>query len=85
MLEVLVYQTFLAPSVSLSDKKINQRNLILIGDFKKKRISDLDRADISLLRGPYSCKPFIVFYITKRIGGDVMNENAFRILRSIAK
>jgi HK97 family phage major capsid protein len=39
----------------------------------------LDRAGISLLRDPYSAKPFVEFYFTKRVGGEVLNKDAIKI------
>ena len=39
----------------------------------------LDRAGITLLRDPYSAKPYVEFYFTKRVGGDVINKEAIKI------
>ena len=35
---------------------------------------------IRTLRDPYSNKPFVQFYTTKRVGGDVTNFEAMKIL-----
>lgn len=40
----------------------------------------LDRKDISTLRDPFSYKPFVGFYTTFRVGGDVVQPDAGRIL-----
>ncbi|MBA4249047.1 MAG: phage major capsid protein [Candidatus Puniceispirillum sp.] len=40
----------------------------------------VDRQDLTLLRDPYSSKPFVEFYATKRLGGDVIDFNAFKII-----
>jgi len=40
----------------------------------------VDRAGISLLRDPYSAKPYVEFYTTKRVGGDVINFEAIKIV-----
>jgi len=40
----------------------------------------LDRLGISLLRDPYMYKPFVGFYTRKRVGGDVLNFEAYKIL-----
>lgn len=40
----------------------------------------VDRAGLRILRDPYSAKPFIEFYATKRVGGDVVNFEAIKIL-----
>ncbi|MEI8294997.1 MAG: phage major capsid protein [Alphaproteobacteria bacterium] len=40
----------------------------------------VDRAGVSLLRDPYSAKPYVEFYATKRVGGDVINFDAIKII-----
>lgn len=40
----------------------------------------VDRIGIRTLRDPYSNKPFVQFYTTKRVGGDVVNFEALKIL-----
>jgi len=32
------------------------------------------------MRDPYTQRPFIKFYTAKKIGGDVVDENAFKVL-----
>ncbi|MBN9265966.1 MAG: phage major capsid protein, partial [Hyphomicrobium sp.] len=39
----------------------------------------VDRRGISILRDPYSSKPFVEFYTTKRVGGGVKNFEAVKI------
>ncbi len=39
----------------------------------------VDRRGISMLRDPYSNKPYVQFYATKRVGGDVVNWEAIKI------
>ena len=39
----------------------------------------VDRAGIRVLRDPYSNKPYVVFYTTKRVGGAVVNFEAYAI------
>jgi len=41
----------------------------------------VDRHDMRLLRDPYSSKPFVEFYATKRVGGDVVDFDAFKAIR----
>jgi HK97 family phage major capsid protein len=41
----------------------------------------VDRIGIRTLRDPYSAKPFVEFYTTKRVGGDVVNFEAIKIVR----
>lgn len=51
---------------------------ILYGDFST-AYQIIDRQGINLLRDPYSEKPFIQFYFTKRVGADVLNTEAVKI------
>lgn len=39
----------------------------------------IDRQGVNLIRDPYTAKPFVKFYFTKRVGGDVMNTEAIKI------
>ena len=34
-----------------------------------------------ILRDPYSEKPFVLFYTTKRVGGVVADSNAIKFLK----
>lgn len=40
----------------------------------------VDRAGIRVLRDPYSRKPYVLYYTTKRVGGDVVNFEALKLL-----
>lgn len=40
----------------------------------------VDRAGIRVLRDPYTNKPYIGFYTTKRTGGDVVNFEAIKLI-----
>ena len=40
----------------------------------------VDRIGIRTLRDPYSAKPYVEFYTTKRVGGDVVNFEALKII-----
>lgn len=40
----------------------------------------VDRLGIRVLRDPYSAKPFVEFYSTKRVGGDVLNFEAIKLV-----
>jgi len=51
---------------------------IAFGDFQR-AYSIVDRRGIRLLRDPFSAKPFVSFYTTKRLGGDVTNFEAFAL------
>lgn len=41
----------------------------------------VDRLGVRVLRDPYTSKPYVVFYATKRVGGDVVNFEAGNLLR----
>ncbi len=56
---------------------------IAFGDFKRGYLI-VDRAGIRILRDPYSAKPFVLFYVTKRVGGGVRNFEAIKLLRIAA-
>nr|MBP9753007.1 phage major capsid protein [Pseudomonadota bacterium] len=55
---------------------------ILFGHFKK-GYQIVDRCGMSLLRDPFSSKPFVEFYATKRVGGDVVDKKAIKAIRLI--
>lgn len=40
----------------------------------------VDRAGIRVLRDPFSSKPYVIFYTTKRVGGDVVNFEALKLI-----
>lgn len=44
----------------------------------------VDRVGIRTLRDPYSNKPYVQFYTTKRVGGGVRNFEAFKLLKFAA-
>jgi HK97 family phage major capsid protein len=48
------------------------------GDFRQ-GYTVVDRVGIRVLRDPYTATPFIKFYTTKRVGGDVTNYEAIKI------
>jgi len=41
----------------------------------------VDRMGIRVLRDPYTAKPFVLFDTTKRVGGDVVNFEAVKLLK----
>jgi HK97 family phage major capsid protein len=53
---------------------------IAFGDFAKGYLI-VDRADVRVLRDPYSSKPFVMFYVTKRVGGGVQDFDAIKLLK----
>lgn len=53
---------------------------IAFGNFKAGYIV-AERTETGILRDPYSNKPFVNFYATKRIGGCVTNSEAIKVLK----
>lgn len=53
---------------------------IVFGNFKE-AYQIVDRAGTYVLRDPYSAKPYVEFYTVKRVGGDVTNFNALKVVR----
>lgn len=43
-----------------------------------------ERAETQILRDPYSNKPFVHFYATKRVGGIVSNSEAIKLMKFAA-
>jgi HK97 family phage major capsid protein len=50
------------------------------GDFAE-AYTIVDRVGIRMLRDPYTDKPNVKFYTTKRVGGDVVNFDALKLMR----
>jgi len=53
---------------------------IAFGDFARGYLI-VDRAGLRVLRDPYSAKPYVLFYTTKRVGGGVQNFDAIKLLK----
>ncbi|MBM6581375.1 phage major capsid protein [Microvirga sp. BT689] len=56
---------------------------IAFGDFKRGYLI-VDRAGMRVLRDPYSAKPYVLFYTTKRVGGGVQDYAAIKLLKFAA-
>jgi HK97 family phage major capsid protein len=53
---------------------------IAFGDFARGYLI-VDRQGVRVLRDPYSAKPYVLFYTTKRVGGGVQDFDAIKLLR----
>jgi HK97 family phage major capsid protein len=53
---------------------------IAVGDMRE-AYQIVDRIGIRTLRDPYSAKPYVEFYTTKRVGGDLINAEAIKLIR----
>jgi HK97 family phage major capsid protein len=50
------------------------------GDFMRGYLI-VDRIGVRVLRDPFSAKPYVLFYTTKRVGGGVQNFEAIKLLK----
>ena len=53
---------------------------VAFGDFQRGYLV-VDRIGIRVLRDPFTNKPFVIFYTTKRVGGGVQNFEAIKLLK----
>jgi HK97 family phage major capsid protein len=53
---------------------------IAFGDFERGYVV-VDRLGIRTLRDPFSAKPYVLFYTTKRVGGGVQDFDAIKLLK----
>ena len=53
---------------------------IAFGDFRRGYLI-VDRQGVSVLRDPFSSKPYVLFYTTKRVGGGIADYDAIKLLK----
>ena len=53
---------------------------IAFGDFRRGYLI-VDRVGTRVLRDPYSAKPYVLFYTTRRVGGGVQDFDAIKLLK----
>lgn len=53
---------------------------VAFGDFRRGYLI-VDRQGVSVLRDPFSSKPYVLFYTTKRVGGGIADYDAIKLLR----
>jgi HK97 family phage major capsid protein len=56
---------------------------IAFGDFRRGYLV-VDRTGVNVLRDPYTAKPYVLFYTTKRVGGGVQDFDAIKLLKFAA-
>ena len=56
---------------------------VAFGDWRQ-AYTAVDRTGVRILRDPFSAKPFVMFYTTKRTGGDVLNFEAYVLQKTAA-
>lgn len=55
---------------------------VAVADFGR-AYTIIDRAGVQVLRDPYTNKPYVGFYTTKRVGGGITNFEAIKLLKFI--
>ena len=58
----------------------NDSYAVAFGDFRRGYLI-VDRVGLRVLRDPYSSKPYVLFYTTKRVGGGVQDFDAIKFLK----
>ena len=58
-------------------------NAVLFGDYRR-AYTIVDRIGTRILRDPYTNKPFVGFYTTKRTGGMLVDSQAIKLLKIAA-
>ena len=53
---------------------------VALGNFNRGYLI-VDRMGVRSLRDPYTLKPYILFYVTKRVGGGVQDFDAIKLLK----
>jgi len=53
---------------------------VAFGDFRRGYLI-VDRLGVRVLRDPYSSKPYVLFYTTKRVGGGIQDFDAIKLLK----
>ena len=56
---------------------------VAFGDFRRGYLV-VDRQGVRVLRDPFSAKPYVLFYTTKRVGGGVQDFDAIKLLKFAA-
>jgi HK97 family phage major capsid protein len=53
---------------------------VAFGDFKRGYLI-VDRVGTRILRDPFTAKPYVLFYTTKRVGGGMQDFDAIKLLK----
>ncbi|MCJ8309710.1 MAG: phage major capsid protein [Hyphomicrobiales bacterium] len=53
---------------------------IAFGDFRRGYLV-VDRTGVNVLRDPYTNKPYVMFYTTKRVGGGIQDYDAIKLIK----
>ena len=73
------------PVAQASDMPLESTNelVVAVGDFRRAYLI-VDRVGMRVLRDPFTEKPFIKFYTTRRVGGGVVDFEAIKLLKLAA-
>ena len=70
------------PVVEVADMPVKAASALSVCFANMKRAYTVtDRMGTKILRDPYSNKPYVHFYTTKRVGGAVTNDQAIKLLQ----
>ncbi len=70
------------PVVEVADMPVKGASSLSLSFANMKRAYTVtDRMGTKILRDPYSNKPYVHFYTTKRVGGAVTNDQAIKLLQ----
>jgi HK97 family phage major capsid protein len=69
----------LADAEDMPDVAANSLS-IAFGDFRRGYLI-VDRHGVRVLRDPFTAKPYILFYTTKRVGGGVQDFDAIKVVK----
>jgi HK97 family phage major capsid protein len=58
----------------------NDSFALAFGDYKRGYLI-VDRVGVRVLRDPFTAKPYVLFYTTKRVGGGVQNFEAIKLMK----
>ena len=74
------------PILTATDMPVAAANSLSVafGDFTA-GYQIVDRIGVRVLRDPFTAKPFVKFYTTKRVGGDVVNFDAIKLQKLAAE
>jgi HK97 family phage major capsid protein len=53
---------------------------VAFGDFRRGYLI-VDRQGVRVIRDPFTAKPYVLFYPTKRIGGGIQDFDAIKLLK----
>jgi HK97 family phage major capsid protein len=53
---------------------------VAFGDFRRAYLI-VDRRGTTILRDPYTAKPYVKFFATRRVGGGITNFEAVKLLK----